>query len=147
MLKISRDLFIHSPVLYIDIYIYITGISKSVSKLAAKRTISSRSEQTFNRAWNQCPSSRWTQWLKITGSFMQQRCKLIMTLSRGILFSVTEYLKETLRRHALFIETIVFLLKHWTTDRFWIFQLVKGRKHNRNKMWLNACMLYGPIPK
>ena len=38
-----------------------------------KETVSSRSEQTFNRAWNQCPSLRWTQWLKITGSFMQQQ--------------------------------------------------------------------------
>ena len=36
-------------------------------------TLSSRSEQTFNRAWNRCPSLRWTQWLKITGSFMQQQ--------------------------------------------------------------------------
>ena len=30
--------------------------------------VSPRSEQTFNRAWNQCPSLWWTQWLKIIGS-------------------------------------------------------------------------------
>ena len=29
-----------------------------------KGTISSRSEQTLNRAWNRCPCLRWTQWLK-----------------------------------------------------------------------------------
>ena len=41
----------------------------SVFKL--KMTVSSRSGQTFNRAWNQCPSLiRWTQWLKITGSLI-----------------------------------------------------------------------------
>ena len=38
-----------------------------------KGTVSSRSEQTFNRAWNRCPGLRWTQWLKITGSFMQEQ--------------------------------------------------------------------------
>ena len=38
-----------------------------------KGTISSWSEQTFNRAWNRCPSLRWTRWLEITGSFMQQQ--------------------------------------------------------------------------
>ena len=38
-----------------------------------KEAISSRSEQTFNRAWNWCPSLSWTQWLTITGSFMQQQ--------------------------------------------------------------------------
>ena len=36
-------------------------------------TISTQSEQTSNRAWNRCPSLRWTQWLKITGSFTQQQ--------------------------------------------------------------------------
>ena len=41
--------------------------------LIFKGTISSWSEQTFNRAWNRCPSLRWTQWLKITGAFMQQQ--------------------------------------------------------------------------
>ena len=38
-----------------------------------KGTILSRSEQPFNRAWNLCPSLRWTQWLTVTGSFMQQQ--------------------------------------------------------------------------
>ena len=38
-----------------------------------KGTISSWPEQTFNRAWNRCPTLRWIQWLKITGSFMQQQ--------------------------------------------------------------------------
>ena len=47
--------------------------NKSWAVLAiVKGTISPRTE-TFNRAWNQCPSLRWTQWLKITGSFMQQQ--------------------------------------------------------------------------
>ena len=38
-----------------------------------KGTISSEKEQTFNMAWNRCPSLRWTQWLEITGAFMQQQ--------------------------------------------------------------------------
>ena len=49
--------------------------------LSIKGTVSSRSEQTFNRAWKRCPSVRWTQWLKVTGSFMQQH---------RYIFSVTE---------------------------------------------------------
>ena len=47
--------------------------SIKIEKVAVKGTVSSRSEQTFNMAWNRCPSLRWTQWLKITGSFMQQQ--------------------------------------------------------------------------
>ena len=68
-----------------------------------KGTVSSRSEQTFNRAWNQCPILRWTQWLKITGSFIavqQQQCDLIMW---GIIFSHWVNVKLALRFHALFI--------------------------------------------
>ena len=40
-----------------------------------KGTISSQPEKTVHRAWNLCPtcSLRWTRWLKITGSFMQQQ--------------------------------------------------------------------------
>ena len=53
-----------------------------------KGTILSRSEQTFNRAWNWCPSLRWTQWLKITASTFMQQQTVIMTL--WVLFSVTE---------------------------------------------------------
>ena len=34
-----------------------------------KGGVLSRSAQTFNRAWNRCPSLRLTQWLEITGSF------------------------------------------------------------------------------
>ena len=30
-----------------------------------KKTVSSWSEQTFDRAWNRCPRFRWPQWLKI----------------------------------------------------------------------------------
>ena len=54
-------------------------------QISLKGTISSRSEQTFNRAWNRCLSLRWTKWQKTTGSFN-------MTLSRGVLhvYSVTE---------------------------------------------------------
>ena len=38
--------------------------------LSFKGTISSRSEQTFNRTWKSVSYSlRWTQWLKITGSY------------------------------------------------------------------------------
>ena len=37
-----------------------------------KGAITSRSEQTFKRTWNRCPNLRWTQWLEITASFMQQ---------------------------------------------------------------------------
>ena len=39
-----------------------------------KGTLSLRSEETFNRTWNQCPSLRWTQtqWLRITGFCMLQ---------------------------------------------------------------------------
>ena len=49
-----------------------------------KGTKSSRSEQTFNRAWNRCPSLRWTQGLEITGSFYASANDLNM---RGIIFS------------------------------------------------------------
>ena len=38
-----------------------------------KGTVSSWLEQTFNRAWNWCPSLRWTQWLTNTDSFMQHQ--------------------------------------------------------------------------
>ena len=39
-----------------------------------KGAMSSQLEETFNRAWNWCPSLKWpVQWLKITGSFMQQQ--------------------------------------------------------------------------
>ena len=38
-----------------------------------KGSVTSRSERTLNWAWNWCPGLRWTQWLKITGSFMQQQ--------------------------------------------------------------------------
>ena len=46
-------------------------ISKSLS--SCKMLMGHPSEQTSNRAWNRCHSLRSTQWLKITGSFMQQQ--------------------------------------------------------------------------
>ena len=39
-------------------------ILKQLSR-SVKGTISSQSGQTFNRAWNRCPSFKWAQWLKI----------------------------------------------------------------------------------
>ena len=73
------------------------------------RTISSWSEQTFNRAWNPCPRLRWKQWLKITGwgrseltdrnvaLYPQFFLELITTQLRfymwGIIFSSWVYLK------------------------------------------------------
>ena len=41
--------------------------------LIFRGTISPRSEQTFNRAWNRWPRLTWTHWLKMTGSFMHQQ--------------------------------------------------------------------------
>ena len=55
-------------------YMYILFYLKGTS-------VSSRSEQTFNMAWNQCPSLRWTQWLKITGSFMQQHGLIMWSIT------------------------------------------------------------------
>ena len=73
--------------------------------LVLKGTLSSRSEPTCSRALNRCPSLRWTQWLKITGSFMhQQQYDLIMW---GIMFSHWVSLKLALRFHALLIVTIL----------------------------------------
>ena len=61
-------------------------VHKGLLKCTFKGTVSSRSEQTFNRAWNRCPTLRWTQWLKLTDSFtctcMQQSC--------GVLFLINE---------------------------------------------------------
>ena len=59
-------------------------------------------KQTFNRAWNQCPSLRWPQWLEITGSFMQQYM-VIWPYHVGYYF---QSLKLALRFHALLIVTI-----------------------------------------
>ena len=64
-----------------------------------KGTLSSQSKETFHRAWNRCPSLRWTQWLKITGSFMQQHWV------RPLIFSNWANLKLALRFHALLIVT------------------------------------------
>ena len=67
-------------------------------------TILSWSEQTV-RAWNRCPSLRWTQWLNITGSFMQQQQKYDLIMW-GIIFSHWVNRKLALRFHALLIVTI-----------------------------------------
>ena len=83
------------------------GITASIAHaqvLQFKWTVSSWLEQTFNRAWNRCPSLRWTQWLQITGSFMQY--DLIML---GIIFSHWVNLRQPLRFHALLIVTILSL--------------------------------------
>ena len=76
-----------------------------------KGTISSRSEQTFNRAWNRCPSLRWTQWLKIywliyAASTVIHMYDLILW---GIIFSHWVNLNLVLRFHALLIVTILSL--------------------------------------
>ena len=49
---------------------------------------------TINRAWNRCPSLR-TQWLKITGSFMQQQRQYDLIMW-GIIFSLWVNLKLAL---------------------------------------------------
>ena len=49
-----------------------------------KGTVSSRSEQTFNRAWNRCPILRW----KLLAHLCTSNGN--MSLSCGVLFSVTE---------------------------------------------------------
>ena len=74
-----------------------------------KGTVSSRSEQNFTRAWNRCPSYslRWTHWLKITGSFMQQQW--YYDLCGGIVFSQWVNLKVVHQFHALLIVMILSL--------------------------------------
>ena len=52
-----------------------------------KRTISSRSEYTFNRAWNWCPSLSWHSDWKLLSHLCSSNCN--MTLSCGI-FSVMD---------------------------------------------------------
>ena len=44
-----------------------------------KGTVSSRSEQTFNRAWNRCPSLRWTLLIAAAAVY-----DLIMVLARNL---------------------------------------------------------------
>ena len=78
--KWSGDLFNNG--LY-DIHVELKGVpllgwepSKNTERyiyFEVKGAVSSQSEQSFNMAWNRCPSLRWTQWVKITGSLIQQQ--------------------------------------------------------------------------
>ena len=54
-------------------YITISPFDYFQSSYTLKGQYRHGSEQTFNRAWNRCPSLRWTKWLKSTGSCMQQQ--------------------------------------------------------------------------
>ena len=84
------------------------NISVSGAVVLVKGTVSSQSEKTFNRAWNRCPSLRWTQWLIMTGSFMQQQRQYDL-IKRGIICSHWVNLKLAPRFHALLIVTILSL--------------------------------------
>ena len=99
-----------------------------------KGAISSRSEQTFSRAWNRCPSLRWTRWLQITASFMQQQRQydLIMLC---IIFSHWVTLKLALRFHALLIVAIFYLLRNC------VFNLFNNLDYKSPKLWKTDFMV------
>ena len=102
--------------------------------LALKGTVSSRSEQTLNRAWNRCPYSlRWTQWLNITG-FIYEASTVIWPYHVGIIFLIHWVnLKLALRFHALLIVTILSLDKTSFTSRL---------SSNQNDQHENVSLLY-----
>ena len=52
----------------------------------SKGTVSSRSEQTFNRAWNQCPGDEHSD-RKLLAHLCSSNS---MTLSCGVIFSVNQ---------------------------------------------------------
>ena len=66
----------------LELEIFSLFSDKNISMLGLYTKDVLRSEHTFNRTWNRCPSLRLT--LKITGSFVQQQYDLIVW---GIIFS------------------------------------------------------------